>query len=184
MGLIMNEYDYYSENIDGRKKKKLSVKGVIIPLFLLFALIPFTLITGASVLFVYSFEFDERRNCTYETDATIVDYVTETDYDDNSVSYQYYPVYSYGYGGNEYRAKGTHSLPDKKYEIGERTTVFVNPDNSEEFFDKNYSLMRAENNPFVIIFYIFSGLLIVDIVVIIWYNRTYKEKAVSHNDYY
>lgn len=182
MGLIMNEYDYYSENIDGRKKKKLSVKGVIIPLFLLFALVPFTLITGASVLFVYSFEFDERKNCTYETDATIVDYVTETDYDDNSVSYQYYPVYSYGYGENEYKAKGTQSLPKKKYEIGERTSVFVNPDNSEEFFDKNYSLMRAENNPFVIIFYIFSGLLITDIVYFIYYKKVYEAQVKESNN--
>lgn len=180
----MNENEYYSENTAVIKKKRLSGTGVIIILFSLFVIVPFFLVTGASVLFVYSFEFEERRNCTYETDATIVDYITEIDDDDDGVSYQYYPVYSYGYGENEYRAKGTHSLPEKKYEIGERTTVFVNPDNSEEFFDKNYSLLKVENNLFVLMFYIFSVLLIVDIVAILWYNRAYKEKAASDNDYY
>lgn len=179
----MNENEYYGENTAVIKKKRFSGTGVIIILFSLFAIVPFFLITGASVLFVYSLEFEERQNCTYETDATVVDYIAEERYKKNNTKYQYYPVYSYGYGGNEYRAKGTHSLPDKKYEIGERTTVFVNPDNSEEFFDKNYSLMRVENNPFVLIFYIFFVLLVVDIAVVILYNRAYKAKSAADNDY-
>ncbi len=176
----MNEY--YSDNTSEIKKKKLSVMGVIIPLFWLFALVPFTLITGAALIFIGSFEFDERRDCTYETDATIVDYFTEERHEDNIINYQYYPVYSYGYGENEYRAQGPQSLPEKKYKIGERTTVFVNPDNSEEFFDKNYSLLRADNNPFVVIFYIFSALLITDIVFFICYKKAYEAQEKESNN--
>ncbi|MBR6670122.1 MAG: hypothetical protein IKL31_05170 [Ruminococcus sp.] len=172
----MNEH--YSKN---KNKKATAFTFAILALL---PIVPFFLITGVSILFVYSFEFDERRNCTYETDATIVDYFTKTDYDNNSVSYQHYPVYSYGYGENEYRAKGKHSLPEKKYEIGERTTILINLDNSEEFFDKNYSLLRVENNLFVLLFYIFSVLLLVDIVVIIWLKKVLKQESSSYDDYY
>ncbi len=174
--------DYYSENTAVIKKKRLSVMGVIIPLFLLFALVPFFMMTGAALIFIGSFEFNERRNCTYETEATIVDYFTAERHKNNRINYQYYPVYSYGYGENEYRAQGPQSLPEKKYEIGERTTVFVNPDNSEVFFDKNYSLLRADNNLFVVVFYIFSALLIIDIVFFICYKKAYEAQEKESNN--
>lgn len=92
-------------------------------LFILISIIP-------ALIIPVSTKIKENR-CTLAVDAVIVD--VRVDADDDDVTYA--PVYQFELDGGI--ITGTANLYTSKYpEIGKEVQLFVNPDNTEEFYNK------------------------------------------------
>jgi hypothetical protein len=83
-----------------------------------------------------------RRSCTTQTEGLVVDFVvserSSTDNDDgetiSTVSYIYYPVFSYYASGAEYKPKSSVGTGRKRFSEGDKVTVFYNPSAPAEYY--------------------------------------------------
>ena len=77
------------------------------------------------------------KNCTEETEATVVDMKQELDTDADSTStYRYYPIVEYSAGGKTVRATMSDGSSTPAYSINEKVTILYNPNNTKEFIVK------------------------------------------------
>ncbi len=76
-----------------------------------------------------------HKRCTYEKIGTVVDVqIYENNNDDAVSTYTYGPVYEFEMNGMKYRYTALRSFK-KKPDIGEKHTLFVNPNNPEVFYN-------------------------------------------------
>ncbi|MBQ9642977.1 MAG: DUF3592 domain-containing protein [Lachnospiraceae bacterium] len=97
------------------------------------------LVLGA---FLFYSGLKQARNCTTETNATIVDIETTRSRDKNDRRRNRYPVVEFmaDNGQQVHKRADVSSQNRNKYQVGERLTVKYNPQNPEEFIVKGKSL--------------------------------------------
>ena len=80
----------------------------------------------------------KNEACTYMTEGQIIDLDIKKTTDKNgSTSSTYYPVYSYTYGGQEYRIISDQSAKDAwEYKKGQDVTVMLDPERPENSYIK------------------------------------------------
>ena len=89
----------------------------------------------------------KNEACSYMTEGQIIDLDIKKTVDKNgSTSSTYYPVYSYNYGGKEYRIISDQSAKDAwEYKKGQAVTVMLEPERPENSYLKEQegSLAKA-----------------------------------------
>ena len=95
------------------------------------------------------------KNCTVETEATVVDMKQELSNDDSSSMYTYYPIIEYQAEGNMLRETIDKGSSTPAYEIDEKITILYNPDKTNEFIVKGDN----SSNIFSIVF-LFIGVIV------------------------
>lgn len=161
----MNENEYYSENTVKNRKASTIIK-LVIALFILFAVFPVFSMLALAVWGIWDAERLQHINCTYKVEAVVIEYTDDC------------PVYSFGYGAEEYKVRGAYKYPI--YETGERVKIYINPDNPLEFYDN--AIMRLQNNPFLQLFLVAGVIVVVDIAVIFILIK--KNKSGGENKTY
>jgi len=77
------------------------------------------------------------KNCTEETEATVVDMKQELDTDADSTStYRYYPIVEYSAGGKTVRATMSSGSSTPAYSINEKIAILYDPNDTKEFIVK------------------------------------------------
>ena len=99
-----------------------------------------------------------KRRCTESVEGVVAGLKDKTFYHRGITTHQITPVIRYSYDGKTYESKAYTSTSDtKKYRVGGRVTVFVNPDKPEE-----YRMGKA------IFPYVFGVILLIPGVVLVW----------------
>lgn len=89
------------------------------------------------------------KNCTEETQATVVDMKQEFSTDsDSTTSYIYYPIIEYSVGENTVRATMSSGSSTPAYSINQKITILYNPNKTKEFIVKG----DQSSNIFSIVF--------------------------------
>lgn len=145
----MNENEYYSGNTVKNIKAGFVIK-LVIAVFILFDVFPIFSMLALSIWGIWDAERLQHINCTYKVEAVVIEYTDDR------------PVYSFGYGAEEYKVRGEYKYPI--YETGERVKIYINPDNPSEIND--YAIMKIQNNPFIQMFLVVGVIVAVDIAVI------------------
>lgn len=121
----------------------------------------FVLIFGLIFLGLGAFLFIRNqnfvKNCTVETEATIVDIKEEFSSDGDGASYSYYPIYEYKVGEEVKRVKSSSSSSVSKYNIGDKVTIFYNPNKTTEFIVKGEKSSSIFSIVFIVLGVLISG---------------------------
>ena len=153
-----------------------SKKAVKLSAFLLLVM---SLIFGTVSIFMKLRSNNLTKSCTETISATIID-IQETRTKDYEGYYRttYYNVYQYKYGQITYNKKSNTNKHDN-YNIGDKVTIKVDPNNPSEFIDANTT---STLNILFIAFIIASSIMfIVSIILFIIYI---KNKHVYVYDQY
>ena len=73
------------------------------------------------------------KNCTIQTDATVVDMKQELSSDDDGTSYVYYPIIEYMVDEDIVRVVMSSGSSRPAYDIDEKITILYNPNKVKEF---------------------------------------------------
>ena len=100
------------------------------------ALIIGIIFIGVSIFMYYRNEY-LIKNCTVETEATVIDMKEELSTDTDSVTtYMYYPIIKYNARGETVTETMSTGSNNPKYNINEKITILYNPNNIKEFIVK------------------------------------------------
>ena len=91
--------------------------------------------------FVYKQDLKLEDICTEEVDAVCIDFATSYKNGHKEKRTTYTPIFKYTYNNEEFVSHSdTYSSSlDNKFSINSEYTIFINPDNPNEFFNKNIS---------------------------------------------
>ena len=111
------------------------------------------LLVGIIFLAVGGFMFYRNntlaKNCTEETQATVVDMKQEFSTDsDSTTSYIYYPIIEYSVGEDTVRVTMGSGSSTPAYSINQKITILYNPNKTKEFIVKG----DQSSNIFSIVF--------------------------------
>ncbi len=113
--------------------------------FILLIFILFGFIFVCSGFFVYKQDLKLKDICTEEVNAVCIDFATSyktvktNGYKEKRITYT--PIFKYTYNNEEFVSHSdTYSSSlNTKFSINSEYTIFINPDNPNEFFNKNIS---------------------------------------------
>ena len=92
------------------------------------------ILAGLAAIFIPLFKRKYQKEvCTYEVNATIVDYDTKISDEGNTL---YAPIYGFWYNGKDWRVCNNFYSNVGVPERGKTYTIKINPDNPEEFFNE------------------------------------------------
>lgn len=92
------------------------------------------ILAGLAAIFIPLFKRKYQKEvCTYEVQATIVDYDTTISDNGNTL---YAPIYGFWYNGKDWRVCNNFYSNVGVPERGKIYTIKINPDNPEEFFNE------------------------------------------------
>lgn len=95
--------------------------------------------------FLYIKNDNLTKNCTEETEATVVDMKRDLNTDSDGVTdYMYYPIIEYIANGNTVRVTMDSGSSTPAYNIDEKITILYNPNKQKEFIvkgDKSSNIM-------------------------------------------
>ena len=92
------------------------------------------ILAGLAAIFIPLFKRKYQKEvCTYEVQATIVDYDTTISDNGNTL---YAPIYGFWYNGKDWRVCNNFYSNVGVPERGKTYTIKINPDNPEEFFNE------------------------------------------------
>ena len=77
-----------------------------------------------------------EKNCTVETEATVVDMKQEFSSDSDTTDYMYYPIIEYKAGEQTVRVTMSNGSSIPAYNIDEKITILYNPNKIKEFIVK------------------------------------------------
>ena len=88
------------------------------------------------------------KNCTVETQATVVDMKEELSSDTDSSSFIYYPIIEYNINDETVRVVMDNGSNPPKYSLNSKITILYNPNNHKQFIVKG----EKTSNIFSILF--------------------------------
>ena len=88
------------------------------------------------------------KNCTVETEATVVDMKQELSTDSDTTLYMYYPIIEYTVNGNTVRLTMDSGSNTPQYSINDKITILYNPNKTKEYIIKG----DQSSNIFSIVF--------------------------------
>ena len=97
------------------------------------------------------------KNCTVETEATVVDMKQEFSADSDSTSYLYYPIIEYKVGEDTIRVTMDKGSSTPAYDIKKKITVMYNPNKVKEFYVKDEKSSMIFSIAFMVIGVLISG---------------------------
>ena len=97
------------------------------------------------------------KNCTVETEATVVDMKQEFSADSDSTSYLYYPIIEYKVGEDTIRVTMDKGSSTPAYDINQKITVMYNPNKVKEFYVKDEKSSMIFSIAFMVIGVLISG---------------------------
>lgn len=123
-----------------------------------------------------------KARCTEETTGTVVGVICErdsgtTDFADSS--YTYYPVIEYQAGERTISQKSRSGQTPPKYKVGDKVTVYYNPNNVEEYIIKGDSTPQYLGIVFIVI-----GSLAAAGALFAFIRNASKSDKSSDSDYY
>lgn len=99
-------------------------------------------------IFLYIKNDNLVKNCTVETQATVVDMKQEISSDTDSTTFMYYPIIEYKVNEDTIRVTMDKASNTPKYNINETITILYNPKKVKEFIVKG----DQSSNIFSIVF--------------------------------
>ena len=87
-------------------------------------------------IFMYIKNDNLIKNCTVETQATVVDMKQELSTDSDNTSYLYYPIIEYKAGESTVRVTMSTGTNTPAYDINEKITILYNPYKTKEYIVK------------------------------------------------
>ncbi len=120
--------------------KSVNTTKALLIVGLIFAVlgIVFSVIGGAVL---YSSKQSEK-NCTFETKGTVVELVEKRSRNKHGTSTTYAPVFEYEYNGKVYKYESKLATSPKPFEVGDKVTVMVDPDDPKEIYVPEYKTVR------------------------------------------
>lgn len=88
---------------------------------------------------MFQFRANKKQVCTQPVQAVVVDMIYESErfVTDSYRSVTWYPVYKYYVGGNYIQVRSRIGGMKDAFEIGQKVTLMVNPENFQEFYNEN-----------------------------------------------
>ncbi len=87
-------------------------------------------------VFLYMRNQSLIKNCTVETEATVVDMKQDLSTDDTGATYMYYPIIEYKAGENTVRVTMEKASNTPEYNINQKITILYNPNKVKQFIVK------------------------------------------------
>lgn len=115
-----------------------------------------------------------KARCTEKIEAVVIGYVTSKG--DSGETYA--PLFSYSYGGTEYRSAGNVYTNPPSHEKGETAKIFIDPDNPHKIYVPSGKLTY-------IMVAVFMGVGLIEFVVFFFIAPIFlrpKEILVSYED--
>ena len=97
------------------------------------------------------------KNCTVETEATVVDMKQEFSTDSDGSTYLYYPIIEYKVGEDTIRVTMDKGSSTPAYDINQKITVMYNPNKVKEFYVKGEKSSMIFSIAFMAIGLLISG---------------------------
>ena len=96
----------------------------------------FMLLFTAGVIFVLAAFRRKQKRCSAETEGIVAGYDTRISTDSETGDSEVYaPVFEYWYDGHLCRSTSRYYSGKQNYDIGQKVTLYINPDKPEEFLD-------------------------------------------------
>ncbi len=113
-------------------------------------------------------EKQKQEKCTQKVEATIVDVIEERSINSDDIMTYPFPVYEYQYHNETFRTTASIGSVQKKYEIGKKEEIYIDPSNPKNIYLKDKETMTKIIKVFT---YTTIALLVLSIVFFIfWMN--------------